>query len=647
MLIPLFALTAGILAAGAGADIFFAAFFLVTGCLVYLFLLYKGQTALRSFKLFRYHLVWPAFIFFSIGILTADFNRPFLISGESSGYSEAVGRVTKLTSATRGEQLEVEVLSLRDRTGRILKTYNLRTIIYTDVSAASIDDIIRFPAKFERIEDSSNHFYSGYDRMLSNKGLNYCANVEGNKIAVVDYKPTLVGKAKEIRDKIESHIESSGISRHTQNLLITILLGDRQYLEPATKSLFADAGISHILALSGLHVTIIVGIVFFMLFPMNFAGLYKERMFAAIIILWGYTFISGLPLSAVRASLMLTFVVIAILLERKRSALNALCLSIFIILLFSPLSIYDAGLQLSVVCVASLILFTERLNPVDRRTHPHLYKISGIVIATLVTTGASWVLTVFYFRQFPVMFFIVNLITLPFLPLYLVASIVYLFLYAFGFESLLYAEILDRIPEFLEKIIAVIVDGDNAILRFSISSFTVILWLVAVVVFAMWINLKKYRKIYLYTAISIGLIAFASIPFSGEKIPTKGFIVCNNYHDLIIRTHTDGKEEDFKVSRGSVSKIIVHGKTLISVDCNLPDDYLLSGNTYSNCDYLLLTGSLTENINDVISLFRPGMVVIHSTVRKEREKEIISACYESNLPCHSLRRDKALRVMID
>lgn len=647
MFIPLCALCAGILATGAGADILWASYFLISGCLIYLYLIYKGKDPLRRFKLLRYHLVWPAFIFFGIGILSGDINRPFLIRGEPSlEFSEALGHVRKISTTTRGDQLEIDVISLYNHSGEIITPYNLRTILYTDVSDVSVDDVIRFPAKFELIEDSSNHLYSGYARMLSDKGINYCLYLNNGDIAVVDSRTTLNGLASGFRDRIESHIELSGLSRHTKNLLIPILLGDRQYLEPNVRTLFADAGISHILALSGLHVAIIVGIVFFLLFPLNFAGLYKQRIVVAILILWGYTFIAGLPLSAVRASLMLTFIAFALFLERKGSAFNALCISVFIILLLSPLSIHDAGLQLSVVCVASLILFAERLNPVDRKAHPLLYKSIGFVVATIVTTFASWALTVFYFRQFPAMFFIINLITLPFLPIYLIASVIYLLFSAVGYEPVLFTRIIDSVPEVLESLITFIVGGET-VFKFSISSFTVILWLGALVGIAGFIYCRRFKKAYMVSAVTLVLLSFLSIPFTGANVANNGFILCNYYHDLLIRELNNGIETDYKISKGCVSKIDLYGKTIVSVDCNPAEEHLLNSSTISSCDFLLLTGSLTENVEDVIRKFRPYKVVIHPTVRKDREIEIINHCNELKLPYHSLRMDKALRVVAD
>lgn len=181
------------------------------------------------------------------------------------------------------------------------------------------------------------------------------------------------------------------------------------------------------LALSGMHVSIIAGIILWLLFPFNLFGIYKWRYIATLPILWGYTLVTGLSPSTVRAAIMLTVVMTCILTERKNSAWNALLLAVFIIILFNPDSLYDIGLQLSFICVASLIFFAGPLNPIDQHKHNILYDIVSAILVTLSATAASWVLSSYYFGIFPILFIPANLIVLPLLPIYVVLHLFFPF----------------------------------------------------------------------------------------------------------------------------------------------------------------------------------------------------------------------------
>ncbi len=90
---------------------------------------------------------------------------------------------------------------------------------------------------------------------------------------------------------------------------------------------------------------------------------------------------------------MTTFAFIGIIAERKNFAGNALCSACLLILIVNPNALFDAGFQLSVVCVGALIAFASQLNPIGHRNHPKLYVACGAVITTIVATAASWALT--------------------------------------------------------------------------------------------------------------------------------------------------------------------------------------------------------------------------------------------------------------
>ncbi|WP_198648974.1 ComEC/Rec2 family competence protein [Cyanothece sp. BG0011] len=112
---------------------------------------------------------------------------------------------------------------------------------------------------------------------------------------------------------------------------------------PDIRDLFVNMGLSHVLAASGFHVALLLGIIFWITRSLS----PKKKLIIGIIILILYVGLTGIQPSILRASLMGTAILISQVLERKTNALGTLLLSAFLLLLFNPLWIWDLGFQLS------------------------------------------------------------------------------------------------------------------------------------------------------------------------------------------------------------------------------------------------------------------------------------------------------------
>ena len=89
----------------------------------------------------------------------------------------------------------------------------------------------------------------------------------------------------------------------------------------------------------------------------------------------------------------------------KRNAGNALLAACLVILLMDPSAVYDVGLQLSFLSVASILLFVSQLNPINRHLHPRLHLITSSILVSLVATLSTWVLVSYYFKRIPILFY--------------------------------------------------------------------------------------------------------------------------------------------------------------------------------------------------------------------------------------------------
>ena len=196
-----------------------------------------------------------------------------------------------------------------------------------------------------------------------------------------------------------------------QGLIQGLLLGERGSLSFDLKTAFVQTGTVHILAISGLHVGMIIfGVLFLLKF---FRIRRKARFMIAMIVIWIYALIAGSGPSVMRAMIMAEIYLLGKLLGRPSLLLNSLFVSILVILTWNPLQILDLGLWLSALCVLALILLVPCYHPMIEN-YPRIAK--PIVMMLLNTLSILIVITPIishYFNLFYPVAFLANLVVIP------------------------------------------------------------------------------------------------------------------------------------------------------------------------------------------------------------------------------------------
>ena len=186
---------------------------------------------------------------------------------------------------------------------------------------------------------------------------------------------SLRSRALRLRGRLIQRYAEAGLQGDTLALISAMTLADRSHVSTATRTLYAEAGASHLLALSGLHLGIIVGLLTWLFggFRMRWSRWRLPAIAAIIPLVWGYAFVTGLPPSLVRAALMSTVFFVTMALERDADGVNSLLLTVAVMLLWRPTYLFDVGAQLSVMAVLGICLF---YGPVTRwfiSTHKAAY----------------------------------------------------------------------------------------------------------------------------------------------------------------------------------------------------------------------------------------------------------------------------------
>ncbi len=223
----------------------------------------------------------------------------------------------------------------------------------------------------------------------------------------------------------------NNFSEVTAPIAKALLLGYKNELEVETKTAFARAGLSHIMAVSGLHVGLIVA-PFWFIIPYFWTRKYGEQigMVVLITILFVYAGVTGFSPSVMRASLMAAALAYARLFSKAAESINLMGLAALIILMINPEQLFDISFQLSFAAVLVILL----LMPIMQRTLPYALRVRWygapimVMIISLVVQFGLYPFQVFYFGEVSIISPIANALFVPFLgivvPLALVAMFV-------------------------------------------------------------------------------------------------------------------------------------------------------------------------------------------------------------------------------
>ncbi len=479
-LIPVISLAVGIIdGAMVGLNWWWGIILIALAAIVYLVIMHYSDDPVKTFRLGKWHIAWVILLFCGVGSLDEYLNRSVTLKDVygSKMPDYVSGEITNVLPKTYGDKLEVAIDG----------TNGAKAQIRTGATALSEGDIITFPSdKLIEIASDSSEMIRSIAPMLEYKGIFYSAFVPLKNIKHTGHVNSFKNICIRIRNAIEIKIENSHLKKETAGFLKAILMGDKNGLNEETRLTFVHGGTAHMLALSGLHMGILAGLLMWLMWPVRALGKYKWGYALAIIMLWSYVFITGMSHSSVRACIMITFAFIAVILERKNNVGHALCSACMLILIINPSAIFDVGFQLSVVCVASLIAFASRLNPISHRQHPILFRVCEALLTTMVASIASWAFISYYFGQVPLMFLPTNVLLLPLLPLYLSIGVIFISLLCMGFEFGFIGMILDQGYNLLMWATDKLSFGSEFVVAYQISLWGLASWIIFLA-FAGWI----------------------------------------------------------------------------------------------------------------------------------------------------------------
>ncbi|MFH1994920.1 MAG: DNA internalization-related competence protein ComEC/Rec2 [Nitrospinota bacterium] len=390
------------------------------------------------------------------------------------------GRLTKPPEIYgNGERLYIESrLLVID--GREIETKGtVRVSIYGESSAVRYGDLVRIDKL--RLREPVNYKNRGgfdYKGFLRDRDIYLIASIRNrSQIAILKNleSPNIYALIYSLKSRFLSFLDSS-LPPPEKEIMETMVFGEKGAIGVAEREKFSKAGISHILAVSGLHVGF-VSLIFYFLFYRLFFFLFLKRnrrylllgysgrfaSAATIIPVVGYTIMTGGSPSSFRAAVMIVIYLFFISLGREGDILSSIILAAMIILMRNPAQLFDVGFQLSFMALLSivygypLVAGGKLLNPIrESNIWGKIWGgvLKGFIISLLAIAGTAPIVA-YYFNIFSPVAPITNIAAVP-----LTALIVPTTLFASAISLISYkaASLLILIPQNLSLLLRYIVD---------------------------------------------------------------------------------------------------------------------------------------------------------------------------------------------
>ncbi len=476
-------------------------------------------------------------------------------------------------------------------------------------------------------------------------------------------------------DKYEEHLEGRALA-----IVAAISLGDRTRIDASTRLLFSQTGASHLLALSGLHISILFSIYGFFVTRLRRSYLTTQILLLfGVGLMWAFALLVGMPLSLVRAVIMFTTYQVLNTIFKGSPSINNLALAVLFILIADPMALFDVGLQLSCLAVFGILIFNP-LFPQFKYLRKH--RVAAFFYSLLTVTVSAQIGTMpvvaYYFHLIPLAGLFSSFIVVPLSYPILAGGLLFLLLPQV-MQSWL-APILTFLVNAMEVVLKECSNLPLAVIEIRPTLFSTLLCYVCI---ALVIAYFHYRKVKYAAAFCIVLLACAGteiyahhpnrikaqIVFYNQPgypaihyiaSPEKSFILTKNgkADSTAFRFIKDTfwadklKNQPIWIEGNCNHEIFLHHapfvcfgeKTMVILDkpfWNLPKKY------FSTVDILFITRGAKGDLSNVLKSFCPKLLVLDASLSGNYRKLYKAEAQKANVACHDINTQGTLIIYLD
>ena len=222
------------------------------------------------------------------------------------------------------------------------------------------------------------------------------------------------------RERLLTHYQRQGLEGEAYAIVAATTLGDKSAIDKDLRQTYSVSGAAHVLALSGMHIGII-----YALLSLFMTGRRRRIVTQVVLIMaiWGFVFLVGMPVSAVRAAAMISLYALLSLGYREKMSVNALAFTAIVILMVSPYTLFDVGFQMSYMAVLSILVWMPVMerwpSQAFLRRHRLVRWAWGLTAVSIAAQAGVAPLVAYYFGRISTYFLLTNFLVLPAITLIL------------------------------------------------------------------------------------------------------------------------------------------------------------------------------------------------------------------------------------
>lgn len=417
---------------------------------------------------------------------------------------------------------------------------NARVLLYLAKDSLSkslcVGDVLVISSKLDRVKNNGNPYEFDYAKYLQHRYILYSAYVRNKSWRLLEKNKgsSLKSMAVAWRQKLLNIYKKTGLRNEAYEILAALTLGAREEVSSDVKTVWTAAGATHVLAVSGLHVGIIFGIMQFILSFL--AGSKLGRFFRGLILiasLWLYALLTGMSPSVMRAACMFSFLAIGLMINRRGTIYNSLAISAFLLLLIDPFVLFEVGFQFSYLAVVSIVFFQPRFEKLIEVHQTFLRWSWKLFTVSLAAQVGTFPLAIYYFHQFPSYFFLSNFVIIPVAGLLIYGSALLLIFSEISFLAKAFTYLLQHFIELIHWLIYQIQVLPGALIEhitFSPLQVVLIYAIITGMTVSLWWNRKKAFLLSLIFLIAFKLVSVSNL-YSNQQ--AEMIVFNSNKHSVV------------------------------------------------------------------------------------------------------------------
>jgi len=504
-----------------------------------------------------------------------------------------------------------------------------------------------------------------YGKYLVNQEIYAQIYADITQIKIIGTQETIWSQFSNFRTKIIYNLELSNFNKAELNVLIALLLGQQQDISPEILKDYQYAGAVHILSVSGLHVGFILMFVTFLLKPLSNSRRNSFLKLAIIIIsLWTFGILAGLSPSVVRSVTMFSFIAIGIHLRRSVNIFHTLLVSMLLILLWKPSFVFDIGFQLSYLALFFILWLQPMLSKIWQPKNRILTYIWDIVTVSTAAQIGAMPLSIYYFHQFPGLFFVTNIIVLPLLGIIMVVGLIGIILASFGSVPFVVVQPLEYLIKLMNFIIHWVATFEDFIIKNISYNKEMLFASYFMIIFSiLWfkrydfqrllltlISIFSLQSIFIYNKFKVEntneLIVFNtkknSIITERKKdlvtVYSNDSILENIDNNLSVQSYLVGNFSKIKEKKNIENLLFYKGKKILIIDSSTV--YLEN----IKPDILIITNSPKLNIKRLFMKWKPQQVVVDGSNYKSYVRLWEATCKKEKIPFYNTNEKGFFRI---